>query len=205
MTGKWEVLLRPQVRGVIIEGLSNAGKTSVLRAIKREQAKDEESERSVVILGEHYSQALQTIDHELVMLTQQEHQNLLTDRVRGIEELNDWAIRLGGSPSRRSRGLFFVFERFHINHRYAYDYDEAFMEGLESRLAELGASCVLLMVSPEFIVERLAFRVRASGRVADAKEVQEEADRWMSEQDIMIREAAKSSVPTTLLNTDAME
>ena len=79
------------------------------------------------------------------------------------------------------------------------------MEGLESRLAELGASCVLLVVSPEFIVERLAFRVRASGRVADAKEVQEEADRWMSEQDIMIREAAKSSVPTTLLNTDAME
>ena len=59
MTGEREILLRPHIRGVVIEGLSNAGKTSVLRAIKREQAKDDKSERSVVILGEHYSQALQ--------------------------------------------------------------------------------------------------------------------------------------------------
>jgi hypothetical protein len=189
----------------VIEGLSNSGKTSLLRAIKREQAKDDNSERSVVILGEHYSQALQGIDNEPVMLTQEEHQKLLADRVRGIEELNDWAIRLGGSASRRSRGLFLVFERFHINHRYAYDYDEAFIGDLESRLGELGATCLLLTVSPEHIVERLTFRVRASGQVVDARELREEADRWLSEQDTMVREASKSSLPTTLLNTDAME
>ena len=197
--------MRPHIRGVVIEGLSNSGKTSVLRAIKREQAKDEESERSVVILGEHYSQTLQGIDNEPVMLTQEEHQTLLTDRVRGIEELNDWAIRLGGTASRRARGVFFVFERFHINHRYAYDYDEAFIDGLESRLEELGTTCVVLTVSPEFIGARLGFRLRASGKAIDANNLHEEAASWISEQDRLIEEATKSSLPTFFLSTDAME
>ncbi len=197
--------MRPHIRGVVIEGLSNAGKTSVLRAIKRKQAKHEDEERSVVILGEHYSQALQGIYNEPVQLTQEEHQNLLTDRVRGIEDLNDWAIRLGGSASRRARGLFFVFERFHINHRYAYDYDEAFVVNLEGRLEELGATCVVLTVSPEFIGARLAFRLRTSGKAIDAKILHEEAGSWISEQDRLIEEATKSSLPTIFLSTDAME
>lgn len=197
--------MRQNIRGVVIEGLSNAGKTSVLRAIKREQAKDEENERSVVILGEHYSQALQGIGNEPVMLTQEEHQTLLTARVRGVEELNDWAIRLGGSASRRARGVFFVFERFHLNHRFAYDYDEEFVGDLEGRLEELGATCILLTLSPEYVGERLAFRLEVSGQEIDAKELREEADRWISEQGIIVEEASKSSVPTILLNTDAME
>ena len=49
------------VSGIVLEGLSTAGKTSVLKAIKLAQAQDAEAERSVVILGEHYSQQLQKI------------------------------------------------------------------------------------------------------------------------------------------------
>lgn len=112
MTVQREVLLRSHIRRVVIEGLSNACKTSVLRAIKREQAKDEESERSVLILGEQYSQSLQGIDNEPVILTREEHQTLLMDRVRGVEELNDWAIRLGESASRRARGMFLFSSDF---------------------------------------------------------------------------------------------
>ncbi len=197
--------MRPLIRGVVIEGLSNAGKTSVLRAVKREQAKDEDNERSVVILGEHYSQALQSINDKPVMLTQEEHQALLTDRLRGIEELNNWAIRLGESASRRSRGLFFVFERFHLNHRFAYDYDEAFIEGLENILEDLGATCFLLTVSSEHIGERLAYRASRSGHEIDPKVLLDRTSRWLSDQDRLIDEAAKSSLPTTLLNTDAMD
>jgi hypothetical protein len=47
------------IRGVILEGHSNAGKTSLLRALKRYQANDDGAESSVVVLGEHYSQVLQ--------------------------------------------------------------------------------------------------------------------------------------------------
>lgn len=39
------------IRGVILEGYSNTGKTSLLRALKQYQSHDEFSERSVVILG----------------------------------------------------------------------------------------------------------------------------------------------------------
>ena len=42
-------------RGIILEGHSNAGKTSVLKSLKQLQACDD-AERSVIILSEHYSQ-----------------------------------------------------------------------------------------------------------------------------------------------------
>lgn len=49
------------IRGVILEGYSNAGKTSLLKAIKQSQALDESTELNVVILGEHYSQILNNV------------------------------------------------------------------------------------------------------------------------------------------------
>jgi len=116
--------------------------------------------------------------------------------------LGDQAWRVGFPPSKRH---VFVFERFHINHRFSYDHDEAFIEGLEIWLTELGATCILLTVSPEYVGERLAFRVRESGHVVDAKDIDEKAGRWISEQDHLIEEANKSNLPTILLNTDAME
>jgi hypothetical protein len=104
------------VFGLVLEGLSTAGKTSVLREIKRVQAKDENAERSVVILGEHYSQQLQVIHGKEVSLSVSSHAELLIERISGVEVLNKWATSLG--PHRRtSRGLFYLFERFHLNHR----------------------------------------------------------------------------------------
>lgn len=50
-----------QMRGIILEGYSHAGKTSVLKSLKLIQAQDELAERSVIVLSEHYSQVLHNI------------------------------------------------------------------------------------------------------------------------------------------------
>lgn len=94
--------------GMVLEGLSTAGKTSVLKEIKRVQATDTESERSVVVLGEHYTQQLQVIHGVETSLSVSSHAELIRQRISSIEVLNSWAVGLG--PHRRtSRGLFYLF------------------------------------------------------------------------------------------------
>jgi hypothetical protein len=56
------------IRGVILERYSNAGKTSVLKAIKLLQAQDETSERSIIVLSEHYSQVFNNVHGEFKSL-----------------------------------------------------------------------------------------------------------------------------------------
>ncbi|MDQ0721083.1 thymidylate kinase [Paenibacillus sp. W4I10] len=146
------------IRGIILEGYSNAGKTSVLKAIKRYQSQEESSERSVVILGEHYSQILNNKHGEYVSLTREGHIELLKERVEMLKKLNGWAIQLGPA-SRGSRGLFYVLERFHLNHRAAFvdsDLDE--INKIEEQLESLGAKCILLTISPEVVEERIKSR-----------------------------------------------
>lgn len=103
--------MRTQIRGVIIEGLSHAGKTSTLKALKRLRSQDNEAERSVVILREHYSKVLNNINRKFERLNREEHLQLLSDRVDMLEKLNDWASSLG-ITSRRSRGLFLFWKGF---------------------------------------------------------------------------------------------
>lgn len=65
-------------RGIILEGYSNAGKTSVLKSLKKLQACDD-AERSIIILSEHYSQVLHKVNGELKWLGREEHLQLLKD------------------------------------------------------------------------------------------------------------------------------
>lgn len=92
------------IRGVILEGYSNAGKTSLLKAIKQSQALDESAELSVVILGEHYSQILNNVQGEFVRLSRDQHLELLRNRVGMLKNLNDWAAYLG--PGKRNQEAF---------------------------------------------------------------------------------------------------
>lgn len=185
------------IRGIVLEGLGNAGKTSLLRAIKRRQAAAEDNERSVVVLGEHYSQQLQTVQGTLTALSEQEHQQLLLDRVRCIEQLNDWAQTLGPEASTRSRGLFFVFERFTLDHRVSYG-DTAFVDALEQRLADLSALCCLLTVSADRIEERIRFRARQTGRPVDPGDV----EAWLARQATYVERLSRLRMPHRVIDTD---
>ena len=191
--------MNSMVSGIVLEGLSTAGKTSVLKEIKKVQAADTESERSVVVLGEHYSQQLQLIHGKETSLSVSSHGELLGERIRGIEVLNSWATELG--PHRRtSRGLFYLFERFHLNHRHSYP-ESSYIENIEERLCQLCCKCVVLTVSSEKIEQRLSHR--SNGSLA-GRGLTKAAAEFLRCQEHLIECAEKSVVPYTLLNTNEM-
>ncbi|MEK3912783.1 hypothetical protein [Paenibacillus sp. FSL H7-0331] len=198
-------LLMGQIRGVILEGYSHAGKTSTLKALKLLQAQEEQAERSVVILGEHYSQVLNRVHGELVALHREEHLELLHKRVAMLQELNQWAEALG-QASRQSRGIFYVLERFHLNHRAAFaDQDSTQVTELERTLVDLGAITILLTISPEAVEERIQSRSPAQWLDKSKSYIAAQCDELLNVQDMLRAQSKKSLIPTIEINTDSKD
>ena len=63
-------------------------------------------ERNIVMLGEHYTQVLNSIGGEFRYHDRQEHTDMLFGRVGMIEQLYEWAYCLG-EYRRASRGLIY--------------------------------------------------------------------------------------------------
>lgn len=193
------------IRGIILEGYSNSGKTSLLRTLKLMLSEDDSAERSLIVLGEHYSQVLNHVNGKFVSLSRPEHYKLLQERVEMLKKLNEWAIELGPF-SRRSRGLFFILERFHLNHRAAFSSalgDE--IEELEQNLVELGARCALLTISNDITKERIMSRDARAWSDKPIEEFNDACKTLIDTQDLLREQAKLSKVPTIEINTDTRE
>jgi len=121
----------------------------------------------------------------------------MQERVEGIELINDWAIKLGPA-SRRSRDLFYVFERFHLNHRLNYGDSERITD-IESRLADLGGICFLFIVSSDRMLERLEYR---DGDRLKGQDLNQICEQWFERQERMVQEIQNAHLPTVIINTD---
>ncbi len=183
-----------QIRGIVLEGLSCSGKTSLFRALKQVQAAKDDGERNAVFLSEQYSQNLNLINGQLQTLSQEENLLVLEQRLLLLEELADYADGMG-LHSRRARGLFFVLERFHLN--YGMCFPHADLSAVAHRLNNLNAQTVVLTVSPEKTAERLSHR--AGERVHD-----QAVEDWLKEQARLTELAKASGVPAMIRNTDRM-
>ncbi|MCP3809917.1 hypothetical protein NLX78_22000 [Paenibacillus sp. Lou8.1] len=74
------------IRGVIIEGLSTAGKTSVFSAIKRLHSQTHNAEKTIIAISEHFSQVLHSCHGILRLMEKDEHVQLLNRHVDYIEQ-----------------------------------------------------------------------------------------------------------------------
>jgi thymidylate kinase len=187
-------------RGIILEGYSNAGKTSVLKALKQLHASDD-AERSVIVLSEHYSQVLHKVNGELKSLSRDEHLQVLRERVTMLKMLNNWSREIG--QTQRSKGLFFILERFHLNHRVAFSHsisDE--IKELEAQLFEMGARCTLLTVSPENLEQRISSRNPNEWEGKTMKEMKLACELLLEQQQEYRSQAENSIIPTIEINTD---
>jgi excinuclease UvrABC helicase subunit UvrB len=190
-----------QIRGVILEGQSCSGKTSIFSALKCCHPLEDDAERNVIYLAEHYSQTLNWVNGELRNLSREENLRVLSDRISMLEQLNRYANSMG-EHSRPSRGLFFVFERFHLNYAFSHN-DTTSVEyaELEQRLLGLNAQVVLCSINPDNVESRLVHRATYTNEVV----TQEGITKYVENQKRFIDIANKSTVPTMIINTDDLD
>lgn len=190
-----------QIRGIVLEGLSCSGKTSLFNALKLQHGILDNSERNTIFLSENYSQNLNLVNGKYEKLSKAENFMVLQDRISMLENLNNYANSMG-MHSRRARGLFYIFERFHINFAFCFGKgcDTGYKE-VESRLKNLNAHTILCTISDHEIERRLKHRASITGGAVTQKEILE----YKANQDILIKLAKSSVLPTIILNTDSMD
>ena len=181
------------LRGLIIEGMSHSGKTSLLNAIK--VLHGDKYERSLIVLGEHYSQVLHKQNGKLVRSNRIEHLEALKSRVKILSDLGNWGNDLGPA-SMQSRGIFYIFERFHLNHLHAFE--ESDISDIENELSKCNARTVLLTISPSYIEQRLLSREK----YLEKDELHRKILEYEKGQDKFIEIAKESSLQTLIINTD---
>lgn len=118
-----------------------------------------------------------------------------------LKILNNWAREIG--QSQRSKGLFFILERFHLNHRVAFSNsisDE--IKELEAQLFEMGAWCTLLTVSPENLEQRISSRNPNEWKRKNLEEMKLACELLLEQQEEYRRQAENSIIPTLEINTD---
>lgn len=102
-----------------------------------------------------------------------------------------------------SKGLLFILERFHLNHRVAFSHsisDE--IKELEAQLLEMGAICTLLTVSPENLEQRICSRNPHEWEGKTSKELKLACELILEQQQAYRSQAVNSIIPTIEINTD---
>lgn len=118
-----------------------------------------------------------------------------------LEQLNNYANSMG-EFSQQSRGLFFVFERFHLNYACCFnDLTSNEFSKLEQRLINLNALSVLCTISPENTAQRLTHRASYTNEVVTEEGILE----YIKNQQQRVDIANKSTVPTLIINTDDLD
>ena len=119
-----------------------------------------------------------------------------------LKKLNNWAREIGQS-SQRSKGLFFILERFHLNHRVAFSHSISHeIKQLEAELFGMGARCTLLTISPNNIEQRISSRNPNEWVGKTEKEMKMACDLLLEQQQEYRSQAENSIIPTIEINTD---
>ncbi|MDR2932727.1 MAG: hypothetical protein LBV27_06420 [Oscillospiraceae bacterium] len=189
------------VRGIMLEGISCAGKTSTFNEVKKLHTETPNCERSIIALGEHYSQVLNRMNGVPVRMEQDAHLALLGERLSMMEQLNAWACSLG-EGRRQSRGIFALLERFYLNHVAAFD---MLSRSIEERCLQLGLKCVLLIISDENIANRIRLRDDQMKIHRPVNDVEKQASDYLVDQGRFLMAAERISIPTLIINTDSMD
>ncbi len=191
-------------RGIMLEGISCSGKTSTMYALKRLFSSDLNLERNIIMLGEHYTQVLNSVNGVLKHHEQNKHIDMLFERVAMIEQLHEWGCSLGDFR-RTSRGLYTVLERGLINHiAYYKDFDDKRIIELSERFSSVGMEVILLIVSDENIKIRIQMREHQMN-ISDTESNRNNLTEQLKiQQDDMLTAIQKTKIPSRIIYTDSM-
>ncbi|WP_010677637.1 hypothetical protein [Bacillus timonensis] len=118
-----------------------------------------------------------------------------------LKKLSNWSREIG--QLQRSKGIFFILERFHLNHRVAFsDSLLGEIEQIEAELFAMGARCALLTISPENAGKRLRSRDTEKWAEKTEEEIKMAGEMLINTQQELRRQANDSIIPTIEINTD---
>ncbi|GGD98056.1 hypothetical protein [Paenibacillus nasutitermitis] len=131
-----------------------------------------------------------------------EHIQLLNRHVDYLEQQYNWIDSLG--HTKPSNGVFYLFERFHLNLRAAF-INSAEIEMLEMRLSRLNAHCILLTLSQDAVEPRF-IESRGEAWKSYVMEnhftVTEACQKFLEDQEKLRKCAKQSLIPTFEIYTD---
>jgi hypothetical protein len=196
-------------QGLIIEGISGSGKTSVMEKMLVHPCMQQSAALSRIILTEHHTQRVLELKEQQGLLQTSDHIDLLDGITTFLEGMHQKIVsRDWSSPILDDAGLFFVLERFHLTHVFRFPYMQwHHVESIDRRLLHLGAQHCLLTVNAAVLEERIFTRasdcwlnyLKRYGNTPS-----EIIDTYMQRQQQAIELSHKSCLPLIQLDTSAL-
>ncbi len=193
-------------QGLILEGISGTGKTSVFEALATHRSMQLVPAKSRLLLSEHHTQRILELEEQKGLLTPQHHLELMNQLVTFVEILSNRTSHRGWYSDRvQEQDLFYLFERFHLTHVFRFAHmNWSQVANIDHRLSTLGAVICLLTVNAENLEKRLFSRkhecwlnyLKQYGNTPA-----EIVDTLMRRQQLALELAKRSSLPTLVIDT----
>jgi len=197
------------VAGLILEGISGTGKTTILQELVKARRFVSRDYPSSFILSEHHTQrVLEKKEHE-TGLKPEDNIALLDSHVSTVEMLDSRMKTMGwykrGTVAMR---IPYVFERFHLSHINHYHHLKwRHIRDVDERLAHLNCGICLLVMDEASIRERTLKR----DNLEWGKYIKKVGDKdekvikyFMQQQEKLLELTRKSSLPSYVINTSRM-
>ena len=145
------------ISGLILEGISGTGKSTVLKALVNSERFVKKTYPSSIILSEHQTQrVLEQKDRE-TGLTVSDNILLLDQHVSYLEQLNDRLEKmLWCRNNQTNMRIPYILERFHFTHVYHYNHITwKDVKSIDLRLSDINCKSCIFTLNREILEKRI--------------------------------------------------
>ena len=196
--------------GIILEGISGTGKSTVLRAMLNNKRWVNKSCLSAIVLSEHHTQRVLENKEKAGNLDKSDNIELLSRIVGQLEFLKNNADQMDWLTRGRSNQIIpFILERFHLTHVYHYPNVEwEDVAEIDARLQKLGARVCLLIIDDKDIENRIVGDRQKNEwqqyLARYGKAIPEIVGHFIEKQNYLVELARQSSLAVETINTSKL-
>lgn len=201
----------PNMAGLILEGVSGSGKSTVLEATLRSESYLDRGYLSSVVLSEHHTQRVLEAKERSEGLNVEDNVALLRQHLDVVHTMHSRLQRMqwGALGKLRHRACY-AMERFHLTHVCHYEHMRwEYVKDIDEALSEIGCKLCLLRVDDGEIEERVVslrrnqeWRAYLGSRGPTGDHL---VDYYVTQQEQLLDLCEASSMPCTTINTSRKE